>query len=242
MENTRTMSVLYKGKQAELKQLPNGKWVCTNIGEFTKLGASITWLDDCRVPTEAGADLNGGGYRGVRDDFNGTSFNMPGTGKEFVAPTGRFPANLLVEGEALGEYSKFFSLDSWADTLPFLQVAKASKREKNEGCEGLPEKIKPLMGEFKENPGRETPKSSPSPRANHHPTVKPLKLMSYLITLGSREGDVVLDPFLGSGTTACAAKSLGRQYIGIEMSNEYIEIAEARLLAIKEQPKQDLLF
>ena len=56
--------------------------------------------------------------------------------------------------------------------------------------------------------------------------------MSYLITLGSREGDVVLDPFLGSGTTALAAKHLNRGYIGIEREKEYVEIAKARLNSI----------
>ena len=56
--------------------------------------------------------------------------------------------------------------------------------------------------------------------------------MSYLITLGSRHGDVVLDPFMGSGTTCIAAKQLGRNYIGIEREKEYVEIAEARLNAV----------
>ena len=64
---------------------------------------------------------------------------------------------------------------------------------------------------------------------NIHPTVKPLKLMSYLVVLGSRESDVVLDPFLGSGTTAIACRMLNRNYIGIEISEEYCKIAEARL-------------
>ena len=64
---------------------------------------------------------------------------------------------------------------------------------------------------------------------NNHPTVKPLKLMSYLIVLGSREGDTVLDPFAGSGTTLVAAKMLNRQFIGCELDPEYVKIAEARL-------------
>ena len=64
---------------------------------------------------------------------------------------------------------------------------------------------------------------------NHHPTVKPLKLMSYLITLGSREGDVVLDPFMGSGTTPLASKNMGRNYIGIEREEEYFKICCARV-------------
>ena len=67
------------------------------------------------------------------------------------------------------------------------------------------------------------------PQRNVHPTVKPLSLMSYLVTLGSREGDVVLDPFVGSGTTAIACELLNRKWIGIELCKEYAEIARARI-------------
>ena len=66
---------------------------------------------------------------------------------------------------------------------------------------------------------------------NNHPCVKPLKLMSYLITMGSRPNDVVLYPFAGSGTTLVAAKALGRRFIGCEMNAEYVEIINARLNA-----------
>ncbi len=62
--------------------------------------------------------------------------------------------------------------------------------------------------------------------------------MSYLVTLISRRGQVVFDPFLGSGTTALAAKLLGRQFIGMEMSLEYCDIAEHRL----SQDLQEMLF
>jgi site-specific DNA-methyltransferase (adenine-specific) len=72
---------------------------------------------------------------------------------------------------------------------------------------------------------------------NHHPTVKPLKLLSYLITLGSREGDLVLDPFVGSGTTYIAATQLHRACIGIELNPEYLEIAKARVKPLLEQTK-----
>ena len=53
--------------------------------------------------------------------------------------------------------------------------------------------------------------------------------MSYLVTLGSRNNDLVLDPFIGSGTTAIACRILNRKFIGFELSKEYHQIAEARL-------------
>lgn len=251
MENSKTISVSFKGKTAELQKLPNGKWVCTNLGEFTKLGSSITWLDDVRIPTTENISVHDaptGTFAGGKQD-RGSILNYRENAK------GRFPANLLVEEEVLGDYSRFFSLDEWAKTLPFLAVPKASKSEKNAGLSGFAEK-QMLTGHAKgsysnalfctecgkrtdANCGcgapfekREQPGAKLNDK-NHHPTVKPLKLMSYLITLGSRPGDVVLDPFLGSGTTALAAKNLGREYIGIEREEEYVKIAEARIAAIK---------
>lgn len=64
---------------------------------------------------------------------------------------------------------------------------------------------------------------------NNHPTAKPLSLCEYLINLFTREGQIVLDPFSGSGTTLLAAKNLNRNYIGIELNSEYIEIIKKRL-------------
>jgi site-specific DNA-methyltransferase (adenine-specific) len=74
-------------------------------------------------------------------------------------------------------------------------------------------------------------KASKSERSegNTHPTVKPLALMKYLITLGLPPGGTVLDPFCGSGTTALACKELGRNYICIEKELEYYQIACNRL-------------
>lgn len=134
-----------------------------------------------------------------------------------------------------GGYSRFFSLDAWAQTLPFLAVPKASKSEKNAGLDGREPKLRAEANKMMGEPGAmKTGSGNERTRLhlNNHPTVKPLKLMSYLITLGSRPGDVVLDPFLGSGTTAIAAKELGRQFVGIEREAEYVEIAEARLAAV----------
>jgi site-specific DNA-methyltransferase (adenine-specific) len=68
-----------------------------------------------------------------------------------------------------------------------------------------------------------------------HPTQKPIDLMMYFIQKSTVEGEVVLDPFLGSGTTALAAKTMNRGYIGIEIDPGYCEIARSRL-------SQDSLF
>lgn len=67
-----------------------------------------------------------------------------------------------------------------------------------------------------------------------HPTQKPVNLMMYLIEKSSKEGEIVLDPFMGSGTTLIAAKHLNRQATGIEISPEYCQIARDRLSALSE--------
>jgi site-specific DNA-methyltransferase (adenine-specific) len=63
---------------------------------------------------------------------------------------------------------------------------------------------------------------------NSHITVKPVALMEHLVQLFSKKGSLVVDPFLGSGTTALACKNTGRKCIGIELNKEYYEIALAR--------------
>ena len=67
------------------------------------------------------------------------------------------------------------------------------------------------------------------PENTTHPTQKPEKLYAKLILASSKEGDVVFDPFLGSGTASVVAKKLGRKYLGIEMNQEYCLFAEKRL-------------
>jgi site-specific DNA-methyltransferase (adenine-specific) len=63
----------------------------------------------------------------------------------------------------------------------------------------------------------------------NHPTIKPLDFTEKIIRNSSRKGETVLDPFMGSGTTGVACKNLGRNFIGIELSKEYFEIAEKRI-------------
>ena len=62
-----------------------------------------------------------------------------------------------------------------------------------------------------------------------HPTIKPLNMIEKLVRNSSSEGDLVFDPFLGSGTTGVACKNLNRNFIGTEISEEYFKIAQDRL-------------
>ncbi len=160
---------------------------------------------------------------------------------------GRFPANMLVSDKVLDDYSRYFSLDEWfsknlkslpepvQQTFPFMIVPKASKSEKNDGLDNFDTKQVTGggggVGDYIDDVNSASGKfgSEKAPSRNIHPTVKPLTLMNYLVTLGSRKGDVVLDPFMGSGTTPLACVSLERKYIGIDNEQDYYEIAKARV-------------
>ncbi|MCH9712530.1 MAG: site-specific DNA-methyltransferase [Proteobacteria bacterium] len=132
--------------------------------------------------------------------------------------------------------------DNVKRTYPFLQTPKPSKKEKDLGMTGE-EKERAITNQNKkclkcdkwelsgtnESCGCDKPDYKHAKSKNNHPTTKPVKLMSYIITLFTREGDWVLDPFMGSGTTGVASKLLDRNFVGIEMTPEYIDIAEQRL-------------
>jgi len=66
-------------------------------------------------------------------------------------------------------------------------------------------------------------------RRDEHPCQLPIPLLERLVLMSSDEGDIVLDPFLGTGTSALAAKAMGRQYIGMDVDSEYVEIASEKL-------------
>ena len=116
-----------------------------------------------------------------------------------------------------------------ASAARFFYCAKASPKERNLGCEGLPELATSTYGEFSgtDNP-QQTPRGSNNKRRNNHPTVKPLALMSYLVRLVTPPGGVVLDQFLGSGSTLIAAAKEGFDAVGIDQEAAYCELAAAR--------------
>jgi site-specific DNA-methyltransferase (adenine-specific) len=142
----------------------------------------------------------------------------------------------------------------------FFYVAKASKKDRNEGLEELEGQEIGAKGNGLARTcatcsasvldGCDCPdRTFVNPtRANFHPTVKPTSLMEYLIKLVTPEGGTVLDPFTGSGSTGKAALLNGYQFIGIELTDEYLPIIEGRLkwaneqASQKEEEKNEVLF
>ena len=191
---------------------------------------ALTWgvaglnIDGGRVETSDKLQTLDGSF-----SFNGTG-GANETGKHIIyrdAAQGRFPANLIHDGSdevtALFPQTKsgkmtpnhkrngsksWFTGDDIGETFGdsgsasrFFYCAKASRAERNAGLEN-----------------------------NGHPTVKPIALMRYLVRLTKTPtGGVVLDPFMGSGTTGIACELEGREFIGIEREPEYVEIAEKRI-------------
>lgn len=117
----------------------------------------------------------------------------------------------------------------------FFYVAKASKSERNFGLEGFEEKQTVGggggIGNYLEDVNSASGKygSEKAISNNFHPTVKPVKLMQYLVRMITPPNGTVLDPFAGSGTTGVACKIDGFNFVGLELSEEYAEIARARI-------------
>ena len=137
---------------------------------------------------------------------------LRGTVADTVAQWGTGALN--IEGTRItdaGRWPANVILDEEAASLlgepsRFFYVAKASKAEREAGLD-----------------------AADGERANHHPTVKPLALMRYLVRMVTPPGGVVLDPFMGSGSTGCAALAEGFDFVGIDIIPEYVSIAEKRI-------------
>ena len=112
---------------------------------------------------------------------------------------------------------------------------KASRSEREAGCERLPGRTgAEATDRTAGSAGLDNPRAGAGRTAdrvkNHHPTVKPIGVMRWLCKLtGGQPGSVILDPFMGSGTTGCAAVLEGFDFIGIEREPEYMQICEARI-------------
>ena len=190
----------------------------TVVNNVLEHGTGAINIDGCRVVS----DDNPMGWEQPRGGIWSTDSEAKA---ELVENTqGRFPANFIHDGsdEVVsqfplgGERTKHNAGDGSA--ARFFYCAKASKKDRNAGCEHLPGKdMKGVEQKF-----------STKPSSNSHPTVKPHDLMRYLCRLVTQPGGVVLDPFMGSGSTGRAALAEGFDFIGIEREPEYFAIAEAR--------------
>ena len=123
----------------------------------------------------------------------------------------------------------------------FFYVPKTSKKDRNDGLENFTPKatasseFRPNHAEKADNGEDGNPYGRWTPTQNNHPTVKPTDLMRYLVTMVTPVGGTTLDPFMGSGSTGRGAKLGGFNFIGIELDPDYLEIARARIDAIKEE-------
>lgn len=176
--------------------------------------ANVCLDEAAAVLLDAAAGDRGGGF-GVR----GGGGAVDGTARTFQG-----------DGQAVG-YG-----DSGGPSR-FFYCAKASRSEREAGLAGMPERTAQSTGWSGESmpqrqdarPGR-TLLARPLPAAaNHHPTVKPVALMRWLVRLVTPPGGLVLDPFAGSGSTGVACALEGMRFVGIEQDGDYAEIARRRI-------------
>lgn len=195
-------------------------------------GTGALNIDGCRVETTD--NLNGGAYsNGAKDLSKATSYATGVNAGEFVQPSGRWPANMIHDGSD-EVVSLFPDSNGCGGSVPRVKITGYG-----DGVVGT--------GESQYIGGERIPFDSGSGSAarffycakankkdrgedNSHPTVKPTELMKYLCRLVTPKGGIVLDPFMGSGSTGKAAVLEGFNFIGVEMENEYFNIAKERIL------------
>ena len=191
--------------------------VASNVLEW---GTGALNIDGSRVGDEKLNLLPAG-------SMSGTSMRGPDPkGSESHTVIGRWPANVIHDGsdEVLAGFPN--------DAGRFFYCAKASKSERNAGLEGMverrpDERTETGMGTFAEK--------GVAKQSNFHPTVKPTSLMRHLIRLVTPPNGVVLDPFLGSGTTAVAAILENCEWVGSEITPDYWPIIDSRVEWAKKQ-------
>jgi DNA modification methylase len=197
--------------------------VCRKPGKVLPLG-----IDECRVGTEEYL------VRPAIDRQNNQVLGKGlGVGKQ-EEPAGRWPANILHDGseEVLEAFAEFGVKKGPGEYTKSLNQPSRS-RESMFGAAGH---ISIRDNRFAGDTGTAArffycAKASRKERGegNKHPTVKPIALMEWLIKLVTPPNGLVLDPFLGSGSTKLAADKCGRQFIGVELKGEYLAIALNRI-------------
>jgi DNA modification methylase len=178
-------------------------------------------IDGSRIGSE-NRNISGMKSLGVMHDDNWEPKDI-----ETKAVQGRWPANVILDEVSAGLLDE----QTGDETSRFFYQAKASKRDRNEGLEELPKLNRYKKGGVGGTGGKRNVAvaENATPVSNFHPTVKPTQLMRYLIKLVTPPGGVVLDPFTGSGSTGKAALLDGFDFVGIELTDDYLPIIEGRL-------------
>lgn len=194
------------------------KTIVKNVLKWKTSGLNI---DGCRIEYKSDKDISGWNKKNYTKGESSSGFidglNNQSSKKNEL---GRFPTNLILDEESaefLGDYSKFF------------YQAKVSVSERNMG---LTEFIESDISDGSTRSNKETARAFGANRLNkknNHPTVKPVSLMAYLCRLVTPPGGIVLDPYMGSGSTGIAALLEGFRFVGMEMENDFFNIAEARI-------------
>ena len=210
------------------------------VDNVLKHGTGSINVDACRIPIEdevISSTVNSPEKATVYGKYNQVMYVSD--------IDGRFPPNLLVSDNALdtdkkddtntvsdGVYSmsrsRFFNLDVWGKHKGYFVVPKPSTGERDRGLIGEKESVKNFFSADKET-GERFDGNTNLPRINTHPTVKPVLLGAYLCELGCPPDGIVLDPFCGSGSFLISAASMGKKYIGVELSPEFHKLSEDRL-------------
>lgn len=226
----------------------------TVVNNILKHGVGGINIDDSRVPGEE-IPIN------KLEMWSGFGEKVKPEYEQEMNNKGRFPANLIHDGSeevtelfprakggaypakrgkavsttfASGQETEggFRAMGDDGSAARFFYCAKANKRDRNDGLDGFEVKrpdtrTKTGMGTFDEK--------GVAAQTNHHPTVKPIALMQYLVRLITPPTGIVLDPFMGSGSTGKACMYEGFSFIGIDQSEEYVKISQARIdFAIKD--------
>lgn len=203
----------------------------TVAGNVATHGTGAINIDGCRVPTTPKplyADgINRQGAAAAPMDWGER------TGFEKPSASARFPANVLHDGS--DEVMAGFPAQAGGgfgdsgSAARFFYCAKASKADREVGCEHLVTEYEHSGPRGHSLNGDGSPAEATRPRGNIHPTVKPTELMRWLVRLVTPPGGLVFDPFTGSGSTGRAAILEGCRFLGAEMTPEYIPIARARI-------------
>ena len=215
------------------------KSVAENVLKYGTGGINI---DGCRVGNEnrtyKGSGKQPSKLNNHEKGATGIGY-MDGSGGDLeYNVNGRFPANVIHDGS--DEVLEGFPKENGSASR-FFYCAKASKSDRNDGCGNLIDKhfqMRPFADEDSDKSVLKNRMNSKSGK-NHHPTVKPTELMRYLCRLITPPNGIVLDPFMGSGSTGKGAILEGFDFIGMELDPEYVEIAKARIEYAQKEHQQN---